>query len=120
MSDKKLNFQISNIPEYNGAAVYALVDDNGKRYIGSSNHLRRRIKSHNSYMRTALRTGHSGFLNDEIEKALLNGANFKCEILAQINTDVSKHELEEIERIFLKHYGGLENTYNTIPLKHKV
>ncbi len=30
---KKSLYQISGIPEYDGAAVYALVDQNGKRYI---------------------------------------------------------------------------------------
>lgn len=69
-------YQIANIPEYNGAGIYALVDDNGKRYIGSSVHLRSRIKQHNTYMRVAIIDGHSGFLNPKIENALLNGANF--------------------------------------------
>lgn len=111
---------ILNVPEYNGAAVYALVDENGKRYIGSTVHLKNRIKQHSTYMRTAIRDGHSGFLNAKLENALLKGTIFKCEILAKVNVEITKKELEEMERIFLKHFGGIENTYNHIPLKHRV
>lgn len=71
-------------------------------------------------MSITIREGHSGFLNPKIEYAVLNGAVFRCEILAKINSEITKHELEEIERIFLKHYGGIENTYNHLPLKHRV
>lgn len=113
-------YQILDIPEYNGAAVYSLVDEEGKRYIGSTTHLRSRIKQHNTHMRIVIRDGHDGFLNQKIENAVLNGAKFRCEILAKIYGEITKHELEEIERIFIKRYGGIDNTYNFIPIKHKV
>lgn len=45
---KEKLYQITDIPEYNGSAVYALVDENGKRYIGSTKHLRSRMKQHNT------------------------------------------------------------------------
>lgn len=111
---------IVNIPEYNGAAIYALVDDNGKRYIGSTLRLRDRISQHNSMMKTVRKNSPNGLVSYKIANAVLEGHTFRCEILAMINTNVSKHELEEIERIFLKHFGGIENTYNCIPIKHRV
>jgi len=111
---------ILDIPEYNGAAVYALVDDNGKRYIGSTLHLKDRIKQHKAMMRTVYNHGPNGFVNPKITSALLEGLTFRCEILVMINTDVSKYELEEMERVFVKHFGGTNNTYNCKPLKCKV
>ena len=113
-------YQIIDIPKYNGAGVYSLLDDDGKRYIGSSFHIRSRIKQHNTYMRLAIRDGYSGFLNSKMTNALLCGKNFKCEILVKIYREITKQELEEIERIFLMHYGGIDNTYNGIPLRHKI
>ena len=109
-----------NIPDYNGVGVYALTDENNKRYIGSSKHVHDRVKQHKSCMITCLRQGHSCFLNSKIEEALKLGAVFSCEVLCEIHSDVSKHELEEIERIFLKKFGGFENSYNNKPIKHKV
>ena len=111
---------IVNIPEYNGAAVYALVDKDGKRYIGSTLHLKSRIKQHISLMRTVYKYGPNGWVNPKITKALLDGVVFQCEVLAMINSDISKHELEEIERVFVKHYSDIGDTYNCKPLKCKV
>ena len=112
--------RIKNIPEYSGIGVYALVDENGKRYIGSSKNVQRRIKQHNTHMNVFFRDGHSGFLNPKIEQALSSGAVFSCEVLCEIHSDVSKYELEEIERIFLNKYGGYDECYNFIPIKHRV
>lgn len=108
------------IPDYNGAGVYALVDEYNKKYIGSSIHVRDRIKRHKSCMLSSLRDGHNCFLNPKIERALHLGAVFSCEVLCEVHSDVSRYELEEIERIFLDKFGGFDGTYNYKPIRHRV
>lgn len=111
---------ISDIPDYSGAAVYALVDDDGKRYIGSTKNANKRIKQHYSRMKNAKKKRKKGLPNDKIASAVKSGKKFRCEILLQINADVTNKELREFERILLSFYGGIENTYNKAPIKHKV
>ncbi len=111
---------IIDIPKYNGAAIYALVDQNNKRYVGSTNHLNRRIKTHRCFMNMVLTKGENGFVNPKLTTAIKNGSIFMCEVLAYIKTELSKNEAEEIERVFIQHFGGIENTYNVFPIKNKV
>lgn len=106
---------ISNIPDYNGAAVYALIDDKGKAYIGSTLHLKMRIMQHNSMMRTVCPGSRNGLVNSKIASAILEGRTFRCKVLVKVYEQVSKHELEDIERVFINHFGGNENTYNMKP-----
>lgn len=115
---KKCN--ISDIPESEFCGIYALVDTKGKPYIGSSKNIRRRVLQHNTYMNACLRTGHSGFLNQNIETALLNGECFSCKILATFSCNMSSNELREIERVFIGKFGGCGETYNVSPISHKI
>lgn len=115
---KKVNSPLYEVPNYEGTAIYALVGTSGKRYIGSCLNLKNRMLQHKTHMKQALVQGHDGFLNPKLEEAIQNGEKFRCEIIAQINADLSQRELHEIERIFLKHFGGVENTYNYAPIKH--
>lgn len=61
---------IQNIPEYDGIGIYALIAENGKMYIGSSKHIKSRIKFHNSTIK-----------NKQSCSAALVGHTFTCQIL---------------------------------------
>lgn len=45
---------IKDVPGYTGAGVYALVDENGKKYIGSAKNVKSRIQKHNKELQKAL------------------------------------------------------------------
>ncbi len=105
-------FPITNIPEYEGAAIYALIDEDGKAYVGSTKNLRSRIRQHNGLMRMILKHGISGLISKNLGEAVVSGKTFRCEILAKINIEMSKREIETIENVFIRHYGGYNKTYN--------
>lgn len=111
---------ISNIPKAYICGIYALEDSKGKVYIGSSKDVRSRCLAHRSYMNVCKDTGHSGFLNEDIEKAVLSGERFSCKVLATFDCEMSSDELREIERIFIQKFGGLDNTYNKAKITHRV
>lgn len=111
---------IAGIPEAPVCGVYALIDDDGKRYIGSSKNIRRRMIQHNTYMNVCRRDGHSGFLNGDIEKAVNACHTFRCEVLASFACPMTPDELREIERVFIDKFGGCKATYNQLPINHKI
>lgn len=111
---------ILKIPDHSGPAIYALVDQNGKRYIGSSCNLQRRIKEHDREIRRVLRGENSGFLSNSLTSAVLMGLEFKVEVLATYENMDSKNLLK-IERACLLAAGGLQNTYNSQAIKlHRI
>lgn len=118
---KKKDSPLEAVPDYNGAAVYALESTSGKLYIGSTQNLQKRIEQHRVQMRICAETGHSGYLNSKIEACIHSGERFKCKILAQINpSDLLQKELVELERVFLRHFGGTDNTLNEMNIRHKL
>lgn len=50
--------------EYDGAAIYALVDNEGKMYIGRASRLQKRLRTHRRALQKA-RDGSSGSFNGE-------------------------------------------------------
>ena len=69
------------IDDYNGAAIYSLVDENGKRYIGQAIHLQQRLETH----RRVLNRAYKGLPITVIENEnLLNAASKDCEYLNKI------------------------------------
>lgn len=111
---------ISNIPESDICGVYALEDSKGRVYIGSSKNIRSRCIQHKTYMNICKETGHSGFLNEKIERAVLGGEVFSCKVLGSFSCEMSSAELREVERLFIQKFGGIENTYNKLGIAHRV
>lgn len=111
---------IKNIPEREFGGVYALVDDNGKMYIGSSRNIKKRMAFHKTHMNSVVKTGGDGFVNPSMQAAILSGLRFTCIILAELSCDMEDTEIREIERVFISHFGGLGNLYNSRPIAHKV
>lgn len=112
--------RIIDIPAAPVCGIYSLVDNNGKRYIGSSKNIKQRVLSHSFHMNNFAREGKDGFLNPSLEKAVADGLFFRCEVLAEFHCSMSKDELREIERIFINKFGGIQNTHNYQPINHKI
>lgn len=108
---------ISFIPDFQGPGVYALIGTDGNWYIGSSKNIHERVKRHRLCMRMTLKHGHSAFVSDKLEDALHRGVTFDCRVLATFGEDLSKQEIEEIERVFIKKHHAFYNTQN---INHKV
>lgn len=107
---------IADIPEYNGPGVYALIDSNGKKYIGSSMMVADRIKRHNDFFKLCRNYGHTGYLNRKIETSIAAGIPFRAELIEACPVDISKKDLRQREGIALLRAGGLANTYNVCPI----
>lgn len=105
---------ISNIPDTSICGIYSLVDSKGKRYIGSSKNISQRLQQHRNSIRRCLSTGRDAFMNQSMQAAVLAGERFRCEILATFSCDMSTTELQQIERVFIKKFGGVDGTYNLI------
>lgn len=116
MSKLKTVFPLIPAPSYTGAAVYALVDENGKRYIGSTNNIQRRLKTHNQGIRDAITCGRSAFSAWWFVNAIKAGHTFTMEILEQIPPGTTRKEREAAERRHLQASGGLDATYNDMPV----
>ena len=105
------------IPNYSGTAVYALIDDEGKKYIGSTMNLNQRILFHASHIRTLIRDGKDGHLCAKMQNAILSGKKFRVEVLEMFPGGLSKEELNNKEYFYLEKEGGLDATYNMKPIK---
>lgn len=114
------NYIISDIPPVAFGGIYALIDNNGKMYIGSSKNIKQRVSSHQTHFKTYLRDGVDGFINPAMKEAMRNGLSFKCEVLAKFNCDLSSTERREIERIFISKFSKLKALYNYSVIIHKV
>lgn len=97
---------IQDIPAYNGIGVYALVDDTGKMYIGSSKQVHRRIKQHEE----AIRAGRAA---KQIRDAIAAGRSFRCVLLEELAYGVSTYDLREREFFFIEKHGTIAHGYNT-------
>ena len=117
---KKIRCKIDNIPTEQICGIYALIDNEGRQYIGSSKNIQQRVKQHRSTMSMTLNLGHSVSINPLMEQAVKEGKSFRCEVLAQFHCDMTRDELREIERIFIKKAGGIGVTYNQSVISHRV
>lgn len=106
------------IDDYNGAAIYSLVDDKGKRYIGQAKHLQQRLETHRRALTRAFNNKEVYVIeNENLVNAARNGVKFKVEILYKIPWyENSVNMLRYYENYYLQKYGGLKNTYNSIPV----
>lgn len=86
---------IQDIPAYNGIGIYALVDDTGKMYIGSSKQVHRRIKQHEE----AIKAGRAA---KQIRDAIAAGRSFRCVLLEELPYGISTYDLREREFFFIR------------------
>lgn len=76
-----MNDPIKNIPDYDGIGVYALIAENGQRYIGSAVNIQRRVKQHNKK------------ILDNTASRKLCGHAFKCVILEKLPFGTTPRQL---------------------------
>lgn len=91
-----MNDPINNMPDYDGIGVYALIAENGKRYIGSSKNVKRRVKEHNSAIK-----GHYDL------NALLDHT-FVCEVIEKLPYGITPLELVRKEEEVINRYQKSE------------
>ncbi len=102
--------------DYNDGAIYSLVDANGKRYIGQAKHLQNRLHTHRIELNRIYNGGTSCVEGKKLIDAVKGGAVFTVEILRKIKWyEMTINELRFWEGYYLEKYGGIDNTYNTIP-----
>lgn len=92
---------ITNIPEYDGIGVYALINNQtGKMYIGSSQNIRQRIIQHKSSQPSALK--------EDIQQ----GNTFSVKILEMLPYGCNQFDMFNREAHFIQHYDTLNTGYN--------
>lgn len=99
-----MNNFFTNIPEYNGIGVYALINNRtGKMYIGASKNVYARIKQH-IYSPTAA-----------IEKDVESGDTFHVEILEKLPSGSNQFDMFGREKYFIDLYDSINHGYNKAP-----
>lgn len=97
---------LMDIPQYDGIGIYALIDDAGKMYIGSSINVKRRLAEHSK-----------GLANGKEHKSLVDaveqGRQFRCEILEKIPYGCNTYHLREREHFYITKYDTVKSGYNT-------
>ena len=97
---------IVSIPDYNGAGIYMIRNIvTGKLYIGSSNHIRNRIKEHDQYMR-------KGLCNNRFQEDIDKGHRFTCEVIEKYDS-ITLVELRDREEYYVREYDCYNSGYNT-------
>lgn len=104
--------------DYNGCAIYSLVDNKNKRYIGQSTALRSRLKEHHYQLNRASKHEDAEVTeNKKLVDAVRSGETFRVEVLKIMPLLESNiNNLRYWEKHYLEKYGGLENTYNSAPI----
>lgn len=102
--------------EYNGAGIYSLVDENGKRYIGKAKHIQTRLHTHrNNLNRCAKGMEPYGIENENMMNHVKAGGVFHVEILHKIPWYKATHnEISRCEVYYCEKYG-YKNIYNSAP-----
>lgn len=113
---KDIPIVITNIPDYESSGIYALVDDNGKMYIGSSINIKRRLSSHRFHLSAVKRGWGSGFVNKKMMVAIQQGKIFNAKILEKVS-DISL--LWDREKYYIEKMGGIQNLYNECCIPRK-
>ena len=104
--------------DYEGAAIYALVDNHGKKYIGATSNLKRRLLFHENHIKQLLVYGIDGYVCKKMVDAILEGETFHVEVLEMFPDGISQEELNDKECYYLEQAGGLDATYNMKGIKH--
>lgn len=101
--------------DYDGSAIYALVDDNGKCYVGQSKHLQARLKTHRKCFQAILNGNTNTGEGAKITEAVLSGVKFHAKVLKAFPEvyETSRNNLARWERHFFDKLGGLDGTYNS-------
>lgn len=106
---------LTEIPTYDGPAVYALIDDVGRPYVGSTNDFQRRMKAWETNFRSVLFTGQpSGLVPNSVSAALLAGRSFRAVVVEALPAGLSQSDRVARERAALSAYGGVNMTYNAM------
>lgn len=104
--------------DYTGAAIYSLVDENGKRYIGQTMNLKRRLYIHNREF-NMIHDDPNAYTTEgkTLSEAIRNGRVFTVEVLEYVPClAASVNNLRNLELYYYEKYGGSANTYNTAPI----
>lgn len=106
------------IDNYNGAAIYSLIDENGKRYIGQAIHLQNRLETHRRALTRAYKHKDAYVVeNENLVNAVRSGLKFKVEILLKIpREETTVNRLRYYENYYFQKYGGYKGTYNIAPI----
>lgn len=109
---------IQNIPDYNGPGVYAIIDQNGKKYIGSSLHINSRLLDHKRSLNNAIKRNQNGEnVTLALQKAAVEGQIFDAVILEKLPNGGTFYDLMDMERKHLEASGGIKRTYNSMFIK---
>ena len=108
---------IRSIPDFEGAGVYALIDDTGRKYIGSSVNTKKRIMSHEISFQRVLRDGAAPNVGNKLVNAVLSGMQFDAVLLQELPNGANFYDLMDMEKRYLDENGGCKNTYNAMPIK---
>lgn len=100
--------------DYDGAAIYSLVDQDGKRYIGQAMHLQKRLHQHRIALNKVARDGTTDVAEGmELKDAVLSGKRFHVEILKKLDWQyATKNMLDYWEGYYFREFGGFKETYN--------
>ena len=98
---------IANIPEYNGIGIYCITNThNGKKYVGSSVHIRTRAKAHAIAIKTLN-------CSNAIAKDAQAGHSFCFEILEMIADGCTAQYLQTREQYYITALDTLHTGYNS-------
>ncbi len=103
---------------YNGAGIYYISDEQGKKYIGRAIHIQDRLHQH----RRALNRAAQGMEINCVENQNLiniakNGGILKAEILYKLQeNDATENNFRFYENFFFNLFGGYKGTYNIAPI----
>lgn len=108
--------------DYDGSAIYSLIDEFGKRYIGQAIHLQQRLETHRRELNKASK-GNNIHINEgeKLVDAVKAGRVFSVEILKKLEwSDSTVNNLRYWENYYLDQFGGIDNTYNNMPIASPV
>lgn len=100
---------ISNIPDYDGIGIYAIVDNvSGLKYVGSSRNVKKRLQQH----MIAIKAGKG---NKGLYLAYNQGHTFHCEIIEKLDYGINEFYLSEREKFYIKELDTINNGFNEHP-----
>lgn len=106
--------------EYEGAAIYALVDDEGKMYIGQAQCLQKRLYAHLQALKRAANDGRKGGCRGEgrrLSEAVANGKKFVVKILRTFPEEyITLNVLRYWEGHYYRHFGKVANRWEVSDL----
>lgn len=101
--------------DYDGAGIYSLVDQDGKRYIGQALNMQRRLNQHRIALNKVAKNEPGRVAEGmELVDAVASGKRFHVEILKKIDKfNVTKNVLNYWEKYYFEQFGGYDGTYNS-------